>query len=122
VAVEILSVSLSEDSVSAIADRVAQLIGGVRAITESSHPSSETTQSAERSGFQQPADPWLDSPDAQPERHEPPATTEPAERHCRHGKMRYVKAGVSANGRKYNAFYGCPLERGNPDQCKPARP
>lgn len=119
-AIEILSVSLSEESVARIADAVAaQLLPAQRATTHSNPPSAQNPQPAERPGFQQESDPWLDSPDSQ---QRPAVETGPAEKHCRHGKMRFVEAGVSASGRKYNAFYGCPLERGNPDQCKPVRP
>jgi hypothetical protein len=126
-AIEILTVSLSDESIEAVARRVAEIVrvdagidqpGVDRMVTQSNPPSSQNLQGAERSGFQQNSDPWLDSPDSQQRQAQ---TQGPPDRYCTHGKMRYVPAGVSASGRSYGAFYGCPLPRGDANQCKSQR-
>lgn len=122
-AVEILTVSLSDESIETLANRIAYILNGPSPTTLSNPPSSETTQGAERSGFQPNDDPWLNSPDSQ-EQQRPAVEQEqgPPKKFCKHGEMRFIPAGVSGNGKKYNAFYGCTLQRGDPDQCKPVRP
>jgi hypothetical protein len=138
VSVEILSVSLSDDSIEKLAQRLHQLVTSGGSVTQSNPPSSQNPQPAEQAGFQQPADPWADQapapqqqqqwPSQQPQQQQyqqqgpPPAVQQgPPERYCPHGKMRFVPAGTSAQGKPYGAFYGCPLERGNPNQCRSQR-
>lgn len=124
-AVEILSVSLSDESIERLAQEVLRLMvnsNKADLATQSNPPSSQTSQGAERSGFQASDDPWLNSPDAQEQRPAVEQEQAPPRKFCKHGEMRFIPAGVSGNGKRYNAFYGCSLERGNPDQCRPVRP
>lgn len=135
--VEILSVSLSDESIERIAQRVAQLTGGVP-VTQSNPPSPQTTQPAESPGFQpQGQDPWDSAtpanqwqPHAQPQQQAPQQQYQapPQQAYqqqgqapvCAHGPMRFVQAGVSGSGKPYGAFWGCSAPRG-PGQCKSVR-
>src|SRR5690348_10270942 len=141
-AVEILTIDLSDESVQRIAAEVHRLITQAPSATQSNPPSPQYPQSAEPSGFQQQADPWLNQNPSPPQQQfgPPPAPTTsqgvtaypqqptqpqpavqqaPPERFCPYGKMRFVPAGTNNQGRAYNAFYGCPLPRGDANQCRP---
>ena len=151
--IEILTVSLSDESMEALAELIYARLqnGGMvmnagRVVTQSEPPSPNFPQSAEPSGFQAQPDPWQNgagappvqqpqlSPTAQvmtgyqapPQQYQgpPPAVQQgPPDRYCTHGKMRYVPAGVYQSGPRTGqpraAFYGCSLQRGDPNQCKP---
>ena len=136
--VEILTVSLSDESINNIAEAVIrriQAIGGAAA-TQSNPPVAQTPQPAEPSGFQPQADPWTNpapaqaapqatqpAPQSPAQQYQPPAPQQPQQAvqtpTCAHGPMRYVPAGFSqSTGRAYGAFWGCPAPRGAPDKCK----
>lgn len=146
-AVEILSVSLSDESIEKIANRVAMLLTaseGNYPGTQSNHPSSETHRTQSGGVSQGQADPWTGAPPAdtgqwpqqgqavpsspqsgyQGQQQGPPPQQEnqaPQAPRCLHGEMRYVPAGFSkSSGKAYQAFYGCPAPRGQ-EQCKSER-
>ena len=159
--IEILSVSLSEESVEKLADavtaRLAARYGYPSAATQSEPPSPNFSQSAEPSGFQQQPDPWQNGTAPQQQPYQPTPSSQiqpqyqgapqqsqltptaqvmtgyqgpppavqqgPPDRYCTHGKMRLVPAGTYQSGPRTGqpraAFYGCSLQRGDPNQCKP---
>lgn len=66
--VEILSVSLSQESIEAVAQRVAQLLGQGQWPTTGSNPgSSQNPQDAAGPGSQQGGDPWMNGGGAPPQ-------------------------------------------------------
>lgn len=114
-AVEILTVSLSEDSIELLARAVARHMGD-RATTQSNPPSSQNPQGAERSGFRQESrapqndDPWEDTPQHEQGQEQP--------RFCAHGEMTYFPPGYSKTKNKaYGASFRCPQTRGQ-NQCQ----
>ena len=122
--IEILTVSLSDESIQRVAERVAELLNGSpvhnnRSTTQSNPPSSQNPQGAERSGFQQEArapqnaDPW---DDPQPAQNQPQNDQEgPPTCNCGQPK-RWVPPGFSQNsGKAYKGFWACPQPRGQ--QC-----
>src|SRR5215469_8436856 len=129
-AVEILTVSLSPETIDELAKRVAYLIqSGNHTTTQSNPPSAQTPQPAEAPASAPQADPWLNSaPQPQqaapqafaggqsaPQQYpvpapQPHATQAPT---CAHGPMRYVAAGTAQTGRQYAAFWGCPRPKGS---------
>lgn len=125
-AVEILTVSLSDESIEAVAKRVAQIMGGHitlvsgETVTQSNPPSSQNPQSAERSGFQpegrapQNNDPWEDQ---QPQQRQPQQNDQEGPPTCNCGQpKRWVPPGFSQNsGKSYQGFWACPQPRGR--QC-----
>lgn len=141
-AVEILSVSLSDESVEKVAQRVAQLLGNQPG-TLSNPPSSETHRTRSEGVSEGQADPWTGAapadngnwpqggppasgnvPHQNYQQAQPPPQQQnqgPPEPSCVHGTMRYVPAGFSkSSGKAYQAFYGCPAPRGQ-EQCKSVR-
>ena len=136
-AVEILTVSLSDESIGRLAMHIASLLKAPVPTTDSNPPSPEFPQSAEPSGFSQQPDPWQNRvgtppsqqnypqqapPQQQYQQGSPPAVQQgPPQRFCPHGEMRFVPAGTNSQGKSYNAVYGCTLQRGDPNQCKPVR-
>ena len=141
-AIEILTVSLSDESIQRVADlvtgKVLSIMQGGLATTDGNPPSPQTPQDAERQGFQPQGDPWLNqnpTPPAQQQQYQPTPSSQqqpqyqppqqppavqqgPPKRFCPHGEMRFVPAGTTQQGKQYNAFYGCPLQRGDVNQCK----
>jgi hypothetical protein len=138
VSIEILTVSLSDESIQRVAEEIHRRITQQPATTSSNPPSPQTPQDAERPGFQQQGDPWLNqnpTPPAQQQQYQPTPSSQtqpqyqppqqppavqqgPPKRFCPHGEMRFVPAGTTQQGKQYNAFYGCPLPRGDVNQCK----
>lgn len=122
-AVEILSVSLSDETIEGLANAVARLIrnqvlGGSQPAAESNPPSSETHRTRRDGVSEGGADPWTGNAPPPPNNPQPDPNQAPAAPRCEHGEMRFVKAGFSKNsGKAYNAFYGCPAPRGA-QQCK----
>ena len=140
--IEILTVSLSDESIDRIVTALHARIQHPQTVTQSEPPSPNFSQSAEPSGFQQQPDPWQNGssiPPAQPQMYQPTPSSQvqpqyqqpqgpppavqqgPPDRYCAHGKMRYVPAGTYKSGPRMGqprgAFYGCPTERGTPGQC-----
>jgi hypothetical protein len=120
-AVEILTVSLSDESIEKIALRVSSMLNADRPVTQSNPPSPQNPQSAERSGFQQEAGGW-GNPAPQQTQQAPPPQAPPQQGQdglptCQCGQpMRWVAPGFSQNsGKAYNGFYACPKPRGQ--QC-----
>lgn len=124
--VEILTVSLSDESVEKLAYRTAVLLhermGGNQSTTHSNPPSqnSHSTQS----GPNYDDDPWAGT-NATP----PPSQGQQQQQsnapRCAHGEMRYVPAGFSqSTGRSYDAFWGCSGPRNLPrdQKCKSVSP
>jgi hypothetical protein len=144
VSIEILTVSLSDESIQRVAEEIHRRITQQPATTVSNPPSPQTPQDAERSGFQQQGDPWLNQnptppvqqqqaaahgyvqqqysqqapPQSQPQQQVPAVQQGPPKRFCPHGEMRFIPAGTTQQGKQYSAFYGCPLPRGDVNQCK----
>jgi hypothetical protein len=148
VAVEILTVSLSDESIEKVAAAVARMLGN-QPVAQSNPPAPET-QRTQSGGFQQgQADPWVgDAPadqGAQPQpnyqqpyvnaqgtqaspypgQQGPPPNQQNGYQQqgqtptCNHGAMKYVPAGFSRSTNKaYNAFWGCPAPRGAQDKCR----
>lgn len=119
-AVEILTVSLSDESILRLADAVAQRLGN-QATTESNYPSPEPQGAPSAPVSQGQPDPWSGQ-QAPPQQQQAPVQQQPAAGGpptCRHGVMRFVPAGFSqSTGRAYPAFYGCQAARGAPDKCR----
>lgn len=136
--VEILTVSLSDESVERIAQRVAQLTAGGAASYSPVGSPGQTPQPAQSPGPSQQGDPWANTPvaaysqqQAQPQQQyqqapqqAPPQPTQYQQQGqapvCAHGPMRFVQAGVSGSGKAYGAFWGCSAPRGA-NQCKSVR-
>lgn len=136
--VEILTVSLSDDSIEALANAVARLIRnqiqpGNYPAAESNPPSSETHRTRSDQVPQQGGDSWGETPvddggwpqggqSAQPpQQSQPPQQNQQqgGPKFCQHGEMRLVPAGFSqSSGKAYKAFYACPTPRGATDKCK----
>lgn len=141
--VEILSVSLSDESVERLAQRVAQLVGGQPA-THSNPPSSQNPQDAAGPASGGNDDPWQNQPPAQnqqqgqymgqqgqwqqqPVQQQSPPPQQQTQQYnvqgptCAHGAMRYVPSGVIKSGPRqgqtFPAFYGCPLPKGAQGKC-----
>lgn len=130
--VEILTVSLSDES----AEKVAQLVvarlksAGYEPTTQSNPYSAQNPQDAEASGFQQSADPWeaatpappvqTGQPQYQNQRRAPaaPGTMPSGDApYCQHGQRRPIAAGVNQAGKSYGPGWSCPAPRGQ--QCPP---
>lgn len=113
--VEILSVSLDDETIEKLSQRVAQLVGapatGLRPEPQEAAPPPQD-------------DPWAGTnaqaaPQAQTQQQPAQAQRGPTVPSCIHGEMRYVPGGFSrSNNKPYAAFYGCPTPRGTPNQCK----
>jgi len=140
VSVEILSVSLSDESVEALAQRLAQLLGAPP-VTQSNPPAAQTPQPAASPESGEPADPWQNQQaqqyQPQPQQYQqqapPPQQYQqapPAQQGqqynaqvptCAHGPMRYVPGGTIKSGpragQSYPPFYGCQLPKGAPGKC-----
>lgn len=120
-ALTILTVSLDDASIEAVAQRVVQLWGNPQPAPQAAPATPPAQPAAPPAAPPQPqADPW--APGAQPQPPAAPAapaaptTAAPT---CAHGPMRYVPAGFAqSTGRAYAAFWGCPQPKGAPDKCR----
>jgi hypothetical protein len=122
VSVEILSVTLSPESIEALAQRVAQLLGqGQWPTTESNPGSSQNPQGANGPGSGQQGDPWMNQNGGQQQQAQqyqgppnnqqqyqqgPPQGQQQGGGHnCAHGAMAFVPAGVNRNTNEpYNQY------------------
>lgn len=131
-AVEILTVSLSDDSVERLAQRVAQLMdtaGSPTPTAQSQGPAQSAPQADPWTG-PEPSDigQWPQGGQQQaapqqsyqaPQQQQYPQAQQGNGPTCNHGPMRYVPAGFSqSSGKAYGAFWGCTAPRGAPDKCK----
>lgn len=123
-AVEIFTVSLSDESIQGIAREVWRMVGDKLA-TESNPPSAQTPQPAASPASAEQGDPWQNqAPPPQSQGSQPQPYQQSQQQNaqvptCAHGPMRYVPAGVSqSTGRAYPAFYGCQLPRGAQGKCQ----
>ena len=126
--IEILTVSLSDESIDRIVTALhARMQHPQVTITQSNPPSAQNPQSAESPGFQQEADPWQNGgvpqtapPQPQPS-YQPPAQVQPQQAPgttpvCAHGPKKWVPPGFSQTTQKsYQGFWACPAPRGQ--QC-----
>lgn len=125
--VEILTVSLSDESIEKLAQRLWEIGTGNGAVTLSNPPSPQTPQGAEQPGFQQgpppsqnsAPDPWTQPQAPQQQYQQPAQQAQPQQGQvptCAHGPKRWVPPGFSQNtGKSYPGFYACPAPRGQ--QC-----
>ena len=119
-AVEILTVSLSDESIERIANAIADmLLPATRATTHSNHPSPQNPQGAERSGFRQESRAPQQSDDGwdQPQQRQQPQDGQEGPPMCNCGDpKRWVPPGYSErSGKSYPGFWACPRPRGQ--QC-----
>lgn len=141
--VEILSVSLSDESVEALAQRLAQLLGG-QSVTQSNPPSAQNPQPAASPESQGQGDPWLNGQQGQQYQQGPPQGQgyqqggyqqgpqqggyqgqgqQQGGANCAHGPMQFVPAGTNRNTNEpYSAYYKCPLQRGAQGRCRNVYP
>ena len=116
--VEILSVSLDDETIEKLATAVASRLGG----SGTNNPETGTPDPSPPAEPQD--DPWAGTnaqaaPQAQTQQQPAQAQRGPTVPSCIHGEMRYVPGGFSrSNNKPYAAFYGCPTPRGTPNQCK----
>jgi hypothetical protein len=130
--VEILSVNLSNETIEALAERVAALLDrGNRPTTQSNPPPPQNPQDAGSPEPGQPADPWGNGNNQQGQgqqnnqgQYNGPQNTQNNQQqghNCAHGSMRFVPAGKNRNtGESYGAYYACPLDRGLQGRCRNA--
>jgi hypothetical protein len=138
--VEILSVNLSNETIEALAERVAALLDrGNRTTTQSNPPSAQNPQGAGSPEPGQPADPWGNgnvpqqapqAPQAPVQQYQTAPPYSPQQQpqngqqdqrgfNCAHGSMRFVPAGKNRNtGESYGAYYACGLDRGVQGRCR----
>jgi hypothetical protein len=135
--IEILSVSLSPESVEALAQRVAQLLGqGQRPTTESNPGSSQNPQGANGPGSGGQGDPWMNQNGGQQQQGQYQGQQQgqqgPGQQfqgqsqgqqqgghNCAHGPMAFVPAGTNRNTNEpYNQYWKCPLQRGAQGRCR----
>jgi hypothetical protein len=118
--VEILSVSLSDESIQALAIAVANRIGSHAqdAPSEAAQPPLDDPWAGTNTSPTTSGAPGTSAPQQPAQSHAGPVVP-----HCVHGEMRYVPGGFSkSTGRAYEAFYGCNTPRGTPNQCKSVKP
>jgi hypothetical protein len=147
VSVEILSVSLSPETIEQLAQRVAQLIGGGQPVPTAPAAAPPQPTNAPAPQGQGDYDPWAGTNTAGPAGHPgtpgagPSAAAPPANQYqqpyqppqqapqapqqggpvCAHGPMRFVPGGFSkSTNRPYPAFWGCTAPKGAPDKCSSA--
>lgn len=117
--VEILSVSLDDETIEKLADAVSARMSGQVGVYQEN-----VAATASRPPEQPQDDPWAGTnaqaaPQAQTQQQPAQAQRGPTVPSCIHGEMRYVPGGFSrSNNKPYAAFYGCPTPRGTPNQCK----
>jgi hypothetical protein len=133
--IEILSVSLSDESIVAIAERVAMLLDkGNRPTTQSNPGSSQNPQDANGPGSGGQGDPWMNGqqgqanpaiqqgyvqPQGQQYQQGQPQGQQQGGHNCAHGPMTFVPAGVNRNTNEpYNQYWKCPLQRGAQGRCR----
>lgn len=132
-AVEILTVSLSDESIQEIARQVFNLVNRkVQAVTQSNPPSSQNPQDAGAPVSGQQGDPWLNSGGQylpQPTQQngqqyqqgyvQQQAPQPQGGHNCAHGPMTFVPAGVNRNTNEpYSQYWKCPLQRGAQGRCR----
>lgn len=128
-------------------EEVVRLSGlSVQPVTERNHPSSQPSQGAERSEFQQQGDPWQNGGGQQNQggqqyqnnqnqgqyrgqqtnqgyqnnqQYQNQGQQQQGGRNCAHGPMTWTPPGINrSTGEQYNGYFRCPLERGTQGRCK----
>ena len=148
--VEIMSVSLSDETIERLAQRIAQLAGqGQWPTTQSNPGSSQNPQGAGGPGSQQGGDPWMNqggAPSNQGQQNQgyqgqpnngqqyqggqqnqyqgqQGGQQQQGGQNCAHGPMIFQPAGVNRNTQEpYDAYYKCPLQRGAQGRCRNVYP
>jgi hypothetical protein len=135
VSVEILTVSLSDESIGRLAMQIASLLKGVAPTTQSNPPSSQNPQDANGPGSGGQGDPWLNQNGGQQQQAQqyqqgPPQGQQgqyqgqqqgqqQGGHNCAHGQMTFVPAGTNRNTNEaYNQYWKCPLQRGAQGRCR----